>query len=371
VGETTSSGEPAGGDLAGLPAEPLDVLHEYFHRIDGRDPGGAALLFAPDARARFMLGPFVEGRDQIAASLQGILTAFSRTSHHVTNVRVVERDGSRAVLALSVYAYHRLAATGKPWHFWGRLRDVFVRHGGSWLIGEHVLDGVDAVPDRRRIPQEGFAGQPGREWVPLPDPGAVEWDALAAASPAAAAAIEEIQADLADSTGIPPPIAALAAASAAAALRFDVGCREALERARRAGLSPAEAWAAASLLLATRGTSVAYAFADALLALYGPPVSAGAAAGGGTVPAATPYERLRAGAGVQTALSRRTVELLLCAVSAAERRTEALQRHVEQALREGAVADEILHALLAVVGVAGADAYAIGEEALARASAST
>ena len=140
--------------------EPVQVLYEYFDCIDRRDPAAAVQNFTEDARAEVMTGKFLEGRDRIGRALGRILAAYARTSHHVTNERV-EYDGDTATLSTYVYAYHRLAATGATWHLWARLVDVMVADGDRWLIADHRLTGVDAIPSRREIPDTWYGGHPG------------------------------------------------------------------------------------------------------------------------------------------------------------------------------------------------------------------
>ena len=117
-----------------------------------------------------MTGKFLEGRDRIGRALGRILAAYARTSHHVTNERV-EYDGENATLSTYVYAYHRLKATGGTWHLWARLVDVMVPDGDRWLIADHRLTGVDAIPSRREIPEAWYGGHPGPRRGPIPLPG--------------------------------------------------------------------------------------------------------------------------------------------------------------------------------------------------------
>lgn len=138
-----------------------DVVHAYLERVDALDPHGAAGHFAADGWADYMTGSRVVGREAIASWLHRLLRRFEVTSHHVTNV-VARVDGDRASASSYVYAYHRLAETGEPWHFWGRYHLELVRTDGRWLIQSLTLIGVDADPEWRVAPKEMFAGHPGR-----------------------------------------------------------------------------------------------------------------------------------------------------------------------------------------------------------------
>src|SRR5438128_2662351 len=93
------------------------VLRNYFDRIDALDPEGAVQHFAGDAQAEVMTGKTVDGRDRIGRALRRILVAYEVTEHHLTNVRATV-NGDEAETWGYVFAYHRMAATGRPWLLW-------------------------------------------------------------------------------------------------------------------------------------------------------------------------------------------------------------------------------------------------------------
>ena len=250
--------------------EPVDVLYDYFDCIDRRDPAAAVANFTEDARAEVMTGKFLEGRDRIGRALGRILAAYARTSHHVTNERV-EYDGDTATLRTYVYAYHRLAATGATWHLWARLVDVMVADGDRWLIADHRLTGVDAIPRRREIPDTWYGGHPGHAAEPIPLPGGPARRAIAIASPNAAAGMELIRSAATEGTGLAPGESALIAACAAAVRGHPRLLRESLELALEHGLPKEQAWAAPAVVLISRGQPVAERLADALIEVFGDP----------------------------------------------------------------------------------------------------
>jgi uncharacterized protein (TIGR02246 family) len=133
----------------------------YFDRVDANDPEGAAQQFAEDVEFEIMIGKRKQGRDRFARSLGRVLDQYERTSHHLSNVRT-EVDGDEAHGLAYVYAYHRMRNTGEPWHLWARMQDRYRRIDGQWLITEHVLFGLDAVPMRPDIPRDWYLGHPGR-----------------------------------------------------------------------------------------------------------------------------------------------------------------------------------------------------------------
>jgi len=135
------------------------LMVRYLDRVDARDFEALAPLFTADASADFLTGRRHNGRAEIARVLDAITAHFERTSHHITNhVANVDLESGRADAVTYIYAFHRMAATGAPWHFWGRHVDGLRRVDGEWLIEERVLVGVDAHPVRADVPAELFRG---------------------------------------------------------------------------------------------------------------------------------------------------------------------------------------------------------------------
>jgi uncharacterized protein (TIGR02246 family) len=137
------------------------VFVRYFDRVDANDPEGASMCFAEDVEFEIMIGKRKHGRDRFARSLGRVLDQYERTSHHLSNVST-HIDGDHAEGLAYVYAYHRMRNTGEPWHLIARMKDKFERIDGRWQITEHVLWGLDAVPNRPDIPREWYPGHPGR-----------------------------------------------------------------------------------------------------------------------------------------------------------------------------------------------------------------
>jgi alkylhydroperoxidase/carboxymuconolactone decarboxylase family protein YurZ len=370
--------------------EPVELLYEYFDCIDRQAPMEAVQRFTENARAEVMTGKFLEGRDRIGRALGRILDAYARTSHHVTNERV-EYDGEKAILTTYVYAYHRLKATGGTWHLWARLVDVMVPDGDRWLIEEHRLTGVDAIPSRREIPEDWYGGHPGRDWPAIPLPGGPARAAMAVATPKAVAGMGGMVRAATDGTGLDEGESALITACAAAVRGYPALLRESLERALAAGLAKEQAWAAPAVVLISRGRPVAEQLAEALIEVYGEP-DAGAPDSGpigrdgafayfteyfGEIPPRVAllaeqsptgfegYARLHSGALREGPLPPVLVELILCAVNAAEFQSAFVQIHADAARRQGATDQQILGAVLSAVEVSGVAVWPAAADALA------
>jgi uncharacterized protein (TIGR02246 family) len=135
------------------------LMIHYADRIDANDPEGAAACFAEDGIGKYW-GEF-RGRKEIAARLGKILKRFSTTSHHLSNVSI-QLDGDRATAMSYVYAFHRMADTNDPMHYWGRWVDRLVRLEEGWRFAEREVVGIGSIePDDAGRDREQ-PGHPGR-----------------------------------------------------------------------------------------------------------------------------------------------------------------------------------------------------------------
>ena len=365
------------------------VLLDYFDGVDRRDPEAAVSVFAPEARAEIMTGKVLEGRDRIGRALGRVLVRYARTSHHPTNARV-EIDGDRAVLRTYVYAYHRMT-TGDVWHLWARLYDEMERRDGRWLIVDHRLTGVDSEPHRPDIGNEWYGGHPGHLAPgPIPDAADVARRALADAVPTVGAGLERIQGVAEGDGALSAGTKALLTAAAAAASGRPQTLRRAVTRMRDADVPAEHAWAAAAALGLSRGDEVAGRLVAEILSHYGPPeAGVPATAPGvdearayfegyfGTIPERVElmaqqapevfagYSQLHLAALRDGALERKVVELLLCAVNAAEYQSMFVEVHAGAARAAGASEAELVEAIATVIPVAGVAAWAAAAGALA------
>jgi 4-carboxymuconolactone decarboxylase len=358
------------------------VLLDYFDGVDRRDPEAAVSVFAPEARAEIMTGKVLEGRDRIGRALGRVLVRYARTSHHPTNARV-EIDGDRAVLRTYVYAYHRMT-TGDVWHLWARLYDEMERRDGRWLIVDHRLTGVDSEPHRPDIGNEWYAGHPGHlAPAPIPDAAEVARRALADAVPVAGEGLARIR-EAAESDGaLAAGVKALFTAAAAAARGHAGLMSRAVARARDAGVPAEQAWSAAAALALSRGDEASGRLVAALLANYGQP-EPGTPSGSfdadaaeahfrsyfGEIPARVAllaksaptafegYALLHRGVLREGALEPKLVELLLCAINAAEYQTTFVEIHARGARAAGATDAELVETIVSVIPVAGAAVWA-------------
>ena len=139
------------------------LMVRYAERIDANDPEGAAACYTEDGIGHYW-GAF-KGRAAIAARLTQILDDFAASSYHLSNI-TLSINGHEATGLSYVYAFHLMAATGEPMHYWGRWVDRIVRVDGEWLFAEREVVGVGRLPVEDSSTEESygheFPGHPGR-----------------------------------------------------------------------------------------------------------------------------------------------------------------------------------------------------------------
>ncbi len=134
-----------------------ELMARYAERIDAKDPAGAVACFAQDGVGVYW-GEY-RGREAIEARLTEILDAFLATSHHLSNI-LITLDGERATALSYVYAFHRLAGSREPMHYWGRWVDALVKRDGQWLFARREVVGVGSMGSARG--DFSHPGHPGR-----------------------------------------------------------------------------------------------------------------------------------------------------------------------------------------------------------------
>lgn len=144
-----------------MTADPLQTLYRYVDRIDAGDLDAVGALFTADA-VFDVLGTERRGPETIVSTLRTALSAWERTSHHVTNP-LVDEDGQIAHVSAGLYAYH--GRPGAVWHFWGRYTQKLTRRGDGWGITRMALIGIASNPPGDPAL---FTGHPDRRTVTRP-----------------------------------------------------------------------------------------------------------------------------------------------------------------------------------------------------------
>ena len=140
------------------------LMVHYAERIDANDPEGAAACYTEDGTGEYW-GTF-QGRKEIAEVLSVILSMFSTTSHHLTNTSIT-LDGDQATAMSYVYAFHRMAGTNEPLHYWGRWVDRLQRTDEGWRFAKREVVGIGSIEPESfqadaNSPISVHPGHPGR-----------------------------------------------------------------------------------------------------------------------------------------------------------------------------------------------------------------
>jgi 3-phenylpropionate/cinnamic acid dioxygenase small subunit len=123
-----------------------DVLVEYCCALDGMDLPRLSELFTKDCVVDY--GPDERlrsnGSDALEISLER-MWRWSRTSHHLSNVKIRFDGDDDAHVRSYVHAWHE-RADGSTATIFGQYHDIFVRENSRWRIAERrmVMNGSDA-----------------------------------------------------------------------------------------------------------------------------------------------------------------------------------------------------------------------------------
>lgn len=121
----------------------LSLLHaisetyfDYAETVDAADLAAFAALFTDDCR--FDGGEPVSGRDVIERRARRLLSQFTETSHHISNIRIrsVENDAVHATAY--VYAWHR-KLDGEIFAAAGQYESTFRFDEDRWRFAAHAI----------------------------------------------------------------------------------------------------------------------------------------------------------------------------------------------------------------------------------------
>ena len=135
------------------------LMIRYAERIDANDPEGAAACFTKDGIGNYW--GIYKGRQEIAKRLGYILTLFTSTSHHLTNTSI-KLNGDSATAMSYVYAFHTMADSGEPMHYWGRWVDRLQRTEEGWRFAQREVVGVGSIEPEGGHRDRVQPGHPGR-----------------------------------------------------------------------------------------------------------------------------------------------------------------------------------------------------------------
>ena len=117
-----------------------EVLMDYSFFVDRNDPEGlVAAVFCEDGRFELGARHAVVGRAELSRMFAKTLAPFSRTSHHVSNIRVTLTGQETADSTAYVYAWHVMEEDGRRIDLWGRYHDQHRMTPDGWRIAVRRL----------------------------------------------------------------------------------------------------------------------------------------------------------------------------------------------------------------------------------------
>lgn len=121
--------------------EILQLMARYCYHFDRNEPELVGAVFADEATVDYGPEyPAVSGRENIVASIAvGLRERFLATSHHVSNLLVLNETETDATAVLYVYAWHRYRDGAPDGELWGQYHLQLVRQDGCWRIGRLTL----------------------------------------------------------------------------------------------------------------------------------------------------------------------------------------------------------------------------------------
>jgi len=117
-----------------------ETLQDYCHYVDRNDAVALATqVFCADGRFELGSRHAVVGREQLALMFAKTLCVFTRTSHHLSNVRIRFDGDAAADSTAYVYAWHLAADDGRRIDLWGRYTDRLRLTAEGWRIASRRL----------------------------------------------------------------------------------------------------------------------------------------------------------------------------------------------------------------------------------------
>ena len=134
-------------------------LLDYCEMVDALDIEGMEDLFTDDCAFDFGFGDIVRGRQKVLQTIEHrVASAYTHTSHHLSNIRIDFVNRDRAIAKSYVFAWHRQASDGRQRSLFGRYYDELVLLAEGWRIRERRIRmaGEDGYPyvDGRPGPYE-------------------------------------------------------------------------------------------------------------------------------------------------------------------------------------------------------------------------
>jgi len=115
-----------------------DLLYGYCDCVDRASLVELGQLFSNNAMMDYGFGRVFLGRENIVDLLRSRLGNYRATSHHLSNIVILESTPTKIRMRSTIYAWHELM-DGTQAEVWGRYTNVLSHTNDGWKIAEHVV----------------------------------------------------------------------------------------------------------------------------------------------------------------------------------------------------------------------------------------
>lgn len=120
------------------------LMYAYARAADMADVEAQVGVFHPDCRVLFSGDTWINGHDELRASLANAFERYAQTSHAVTNISITFTGTDDATAESLITAWHR-GFDGKEWTLHGRYVDEWYKGTEGWKLKTRQILAAGAV----------------------------------------------------------------------------------------------------------------------------------------------------------------------------------------------------------------------------------
>ena len=120
------------------------LMYRYAKAADMADVETQLSVFHDDCRVRFSGDAWLNGRDELRASLENAFTRYVQTSHAVSNISITFTGTDDAQSESLVTAWHR-DRQGNEWTLHGRYVDTWRKGTAGWQMQSREIVAAGAA----------------------------------------------------------------------------------------------------------------------------------------------------------------------------------------------------------------------------------
>lgn len=120
------------------------LMYAYARAADMADVEAQVSVFHRDCRVLFSGDTWINGHDELRASLTNAFERYAQTSHAVTNISITFTGTDDATAESLITAWHR-GVDGKEWTLHGRYVDEWYKGTEGWKLKTRQIVAAGAV----------------------------------------------------------------------------------------------------------------------------------------------------------------------------------------------------------------------------------